>query len=232
MSIIVALASEEEIVLAADSICGVEEEDCFYCMHDPFSKIHQLPNNPKFAIGIAGAVYGERALKSGLATHDDFDKDTDEVFKRMWDTYENGNCRLAFDYVFCGFDGPGLPRIRRASFYEGFDPNKNKLVPKTDGIIDSKYGRVAVGCRKHGALYWMTSLHGLTKPHTNRLLAYFAIQETIRHDKRTRGPVEMMVIRHGADVEKVGKEELTVLDANYQARRDRIFELLEEPMNS
>lgn len=231
MSIIVALASEEEIVLAADSICGVEEEECFYCMNVPYSKIHTLPNNTQFAIGIAGAVYGERVIRADLSRYNDFDKDTNAAFSWMKDNYLGGNCRLLFDFIFCGFDAPQKPRIRRASFYEGCDPNTGKNIPMTDGIIDSKYGRMAVGCRKHGALYWMTSFHGLLQePHVNRLLAYFAVQETIRHDKRTRGPIEMMIVRFGETVEELGPKALDALNAEYQDRRDRIFALLEQPM--
>src|SRR6266849_2808033 len=65
VSLIVALAGENEIVLASDTICMAGDEDGTYQYTEQYSKIHKLKDK-RFAVGVAGNVFGEFPFKSDL----------------------------------------------------------------------------------------------------------------------------------------------------------------------
>jgi 20S proteasome alpha/beta subunit len=224
MSLIVALAGENEIVMASDTICMAGDADGTYQYSERYSKIRVL-GDKRFAVGIAGNTFGEFPFRAGgIRQHGSFSEIVEEFVGKTRTEYDKGNRKFNFDYIFCGFDESG-PRIETMRFFQS--PHDGS--PQNDGLTSSKFGRNAVGVNKHGALYWIWTFHKTSLPlETIKLLACFTLRETIRHDGRVREPLEMLVVRPDKAVEFLLDSEVKHIEAKYEQKRERIEHLLYE----
>jgi 20S proteasome alpha/beta subunit len=223
MSMVISIAAKEVIVIAADTICVNGDETAHY--NDSHSKLYRA-SNPHFAIGLAGSKGADRFLKPRTEWSSlDFDGTLLAYKAFAFEDYKKENTAYDFFYLICGYDRDGEPRIERVRFVRD---NYNAGRPYSD--IEPVRPRHAIGIEKHGAWYLLSNYFqkDMTTDHA-MFLAYFILSEVIRHDERTRGPIEMMLVRKESPVENVSVSSLEEIDRETKKRIQAIESIVKTP---
>jgi 20S proteasome alpha/beta subunit len=197
MSMVIGMVGKEAIVMAADTICMVGDDSGYY--NDSHSKLYKA-SNPKFAIGLAGSRGADKFLRvRNEWTALDFDETTRAYKGIAFEDYQHGNTSYDFYYLMGGYDRDGQPRLERVRFVRD---NYNSGRPVSDiASVNSKH---AIGLEKHGAWYLLANYFDKDmSTDQTMLLSYLILSEVLRHDRRTRGPIEMMVVKAGMPVSEV-----------------------------
>src|SRR5579859_910380 len=223
MSIVVSLVGKEAIVIGADTICIGGDDTAHYC--DRHSKLYKA-SNPQFAIGLAGSKGADRFLQQREDfSHLDFDATVTAYSDLTFADYSKGNRTYDFYYLICGYDRFGEQRIERVRF-ERDHSNNGQPVSDVEPVLPKH----AIGISKHGAWYVLANYFrkGMSTDET-MLLAYLCLREVIRHDERTRNPIEMMVVKCGVPVRKVGSAELEQLGKETEKRIREVESVVQAP---
>lgn len=188
MTLVVALAGQHEVIIGAERLCPLGDGDGQYGIE--YSKIRL---HGDVAFGFAGwrsgiSLFDTANLKYPISADEPLGEGIKAFFESMSSAYTRfTNSADDIRVVACGVD-KGEPLIYTSMFAHGgsFYPARHTE------------GRVAIGLEKHGALHFLHTYHRLDMT-TNELafLAYFSIAETIRHDTRVRGPIEIFIVREG-----------------------------------
>jgi len=222
MSLVVAVSNKDSIVLAADTICLIGSPEAHYLYDDDFSKIFPL-RNPKFGVGVAGSSTAEQFVEIGQSSNT-FNELVGFIRGAVSKRYDEKQLDYEMTFLFCGFGADDKPFIETLSFDGSCRTGRLEEV-------SSKIGKAAIGICKHGALYIIHSFHNLEMT-TEQLgfLAYFALRETILDDERTRGPVELAVLRPHSPMTLYSPEQKRALEAAYSERKERVRNALTEPV--
>lgn len=223
MSLVVALANKDSIVLAADTICMLGGSEAHYRYDAEFSKIFSL-RNPKFGIGVAGHSTTEQFVDMGQET-DTIDRLIGTIQNAVRNRYKEKQLTYEMLFLFCGFAPNDAPIIETLHFdLNNSDGRREEIGPRT--------GRAAIGLCKHGALYLIHSYHSLEMT-TEQLafLAYFTLKEAIFHDERLRGPIQLATLRPSSRMTFYSPEQQKKLDEICTERRTAIKELLTKPID-
>ena len=216
MTLVVALAGRHEVIIGAEQLCPLGDPDGQYSIN--YSKVRFY----------GGAAFGFAGFRSGVslfetAQHKFAIRQSEplgeeikvliEVMAREYTHFPNSRDDIRM--IACGVDH-GIPMIYTSKLDRGgsFYPTCHTE------------GRAAIGIEKHGALHFIHSYHRPEMP-TNELafLAYFSIAETIRHDTRVRGPVEIYVVREGVTI-PLDQKQLEKLQASANEAKEKIGDVL------
>jgi 20S proteasome alpha/beta subunit len=213
MTLVVALAGKNEIVIGADGISPIGDEDGQYVIES--KKLRHVLKN-RWVAGIAGTRAGYTLLERAGAT--DHEKITD-LSARMAEIYKS-EYLVELRLVFAGFDGqhPALYTWNGLKYVGGdYDVN---------GLILAEEGRVAVGLNKHGALHFMHACHS-TDMEANQLatLCHYCLSEAVRQDTRLGGPISMAVIsRDGiTDLDEAKMDKLRTASTRIRKKIGKLF---------
>jgi len=212
MTLVIAAAGQHEVIIGAERLCPLGDDDGRYGIG--VSKIRLLGN---VGFGFAGWRSGialfdtakeKYPIKAGVPLHEEI-KAFLGVMSRAYSDFANSSDDIRV--VACGVDG-GKPLIYTARLFCGGSSYPTHHIE----------GRVAVGLEKHGALHFLHTYHRPDMS-TSELafLVYFSISETIRHDTRVRGPIDMYVVREG-ETKPLKQEQVKVLDIATRKTTKRI----------
>jgi 20S proteasome alpha/beta subunit len=225
MSIVVAIVGKDSIVIGADTICVNGDEIAHYT--ERHSKIYSA-SNPHFAIGLAGSKAADRFLAPCRHefSHLDFDASVLAYTKLAFDDYGQGLRAFDFYFLFCGYDSMGEPRLERVRFLISQNDGK----PYHDAApVGSKH---AIGVDRHGAWYTLANYYQKEMNiDQTMLLTYLTLREVIRHDERTKEPIEMMVVRPNLPSRRVSDAEIEELKKETGHRLDAMTKIIQAPFS-
>lgn len=212
MTLVVALAGRNEIVIGADGISPIGDEDGQYVIES--KKLRRVLKD-QWVVGVAGTRAGYTLLDRAAATNPDkltdFSAKMAEIYKREY----LSELRL----IFAGFehDHPSLYTWNGVKFAGGeYDVN---------GLILAEEGRVAVGLNKHGALHFMHAYHSIDMSASQlALLCHYCLSEAIRQDTRLDGPLSMTIISRNG-ITDLDENQIKALQVASTRARNRIGEL-------
>ena len=217
MTLVVALAGRNEVIIGAERLCPLGDSDGQYGIS--VSKIRPLND---LAFGFAGWRSGfslfdtakiRYSINPEISLHEEI-KSFLTVMSQGYSAFSNLSDDIRV--VACGVDA-GEPMIYTTRLFCG------------GGGYPTHHaeGRVAVGIEKHGALHFLHTYHRPDMT-TNELafLAYFSIAEAIRHDTRVRGPVEIYVVREKQDPKPLEQEQLTALQTAAREAKAKLGDVL------
>jgi hypothetical protein len=138
MSLIVALAGENEILIASDTICTAGDDNGMYKYTEEYSKIFKL-RDERFAVGLAGNVFGDFPFRSSLKDHGAFSEIVEEFVTKAKIEYAKGHREFPFQYLFCGFDNSG-PQIETIEFFR----SQYDGTPRDTRLLPSRFGKAAI----------------------------------------------------------------------------------------
>lgn len=181
MTLIVALAGRNEIVIGADGISHDGDLEGQY-VTDSHKLRHVLRD--KWVAGIAGTTAGYTLLSKASAEKQN---DLFGLSDRLALIYKRDYC-VDLRLVFAGFehDCPALYTW-------------NGVGGDVNGLILAEKGRVVTGLDKHGALHFVHAYHS-TDMDVNQLalLCHYCLSEATRQDTRLGNPISMAVISRDA----------------------------------
>jgi 20S proteasome alpha/beta subunit len=222
MSLVIAVANRDSIVLAADTVCLLGGAQAHYRYDAPFSKIFPLRNN-EYGVGVAAHNTAEQFVDIGQPSNS-----LDQLIRLIQDAvgrrYEEKQLDYEMFFLFCGFDPNDRPVIETVSF----DGSRRKGFREE---VTDKIRRSAIGICKQGALYLIHTYHDLDMT-TEQLafLAYFALKDAIYHDERLRGPIQLAVLRPHKGMAFYSLEQKQLLDTAYEERRSTLRALFTNPI--
>jgi 20S proteasome alpha/beta subunit len=223
MSLVVALANRNSIVLAADTICMLGPSEAHYRYDKEFSKIFPLRNS-YYGVGVAAHSTAENFIDCGQPT-DAFSTFVSLVHKNVGKHYDQRKLDLDMHFLFCGFLPDGTPSIETLLF-DGKDGAEGKREE-----IGRHIQRACIGMCRHGALYLLHSYHKLDMT-TEQMafLAYFTLREAIFHDERLRGPIQLAVLRPSTRMTFYSSGQQRHLEEVCGKRRQEIAQLITSPI--
>ena len=221
MSMVIAVVAKDCIVLAADTICMFGDDTAHYS--DKHSKLY-VASNPKFVIGLTGSKGADKFLHQHSEWSSlDFDQTVERYREFAFDEYKKGKYSFNFYYLICGYDKFGEPQIERVRF----ERESYSGMPISD--VEPVNPRHAIGIEKHGAWYLLANYY---RPKMSRddamLFVYLCLREVIRHDERTRGPIEIMVVSPSSPAYSVPETELKQLTKETDKRLSSITSIFTE----
>jgi 20S proteasome alpha/beta subunit len=211
MTLVVAVAGRDEIVIGSDGICPIGDDDGQYVIEA--QKLCRVLKD-KWVAGIAGTRSGFTLLeKAGAANQENlFD-----LSARMSEIYK-AEYSVELRLVFAGFED-GEPALYT---WNGLGANR------VNGLTRADEGRVAVGLRKHGALHFIHAYHS-TDMDANQLalLCHYCLSEAVRQDTRLGEPISMAVISRNA-ITDLDESQLRALQSASTRTKNRIGKLFDE----
>lgn len=209
MTLVVAVAGRNEIVIGADGICPIGDDDGQYVIES--QKLRRVLKD-KWVVGIAGTRAGytllEKAETASTERLFDLSAGMSDIYRREYSDV----LRL----VFAGFEN-GHP-----SLYTWNGLGKNSV----NGLICAEERRVAVGLKKHGALHFMHTYHS-TDMDANQLvlLCHYCLSEAVRQDTRLGNPISMAVISRDTitDLDDAQLKELRVASVRTRKKIGKLF---------
>jgi len=223
MSLVVALANKNSIVLAADTICMLGPSEAHYRYDAEFSKIFPL-RNPRYGVGVAAHSTAENFIDCRQKT-DSLPTFVSLIHRNVREHYKQRELDLDMHFLFCGFLADGTPSIETL-FFGGQSGVEGKREE-----IGRKIGRTSIGICRHGALYLLHSYHKLDmRTEQMTFLTYFTLKEAIFHDERLRGPIELAILRPDSDMVFCSSKQKRHLEEVCGARREKIAQLLTDPI--
>jgi len=223
MSLVVALANKDSIVMAADTICILGPHEAHYRYDAEYSKIFRL-RNPLYGVGVAAHTTAEKFIGCGQE-RDSLPTFVSLVHHNVREHYKQRELDLDMHFLFCGFLPDNTPSIETL-FFEGRIGAEGKREE-----VGQRIGRASIGICRHGALYLLHSYHKLEMT-TEQLafLAYFTLKEAIFHDERLRGPIELGILHPSSPMTFYSPEQQQRLDEICDQRRKAIGKLLTDPI--
>jgi 20S proteasome alpha/beta subunit len=213
MTLVVALAGRNEIVIGADGICPIGNGDGEYAIET--QKLRRILKD-KWVAGIAGTRSGYTLLeKAGAGSKESvFD-----LSARMAEVYKV-EYSVELRLVFAGFEN-NIPSLYT---WNGLRwPDGSSVV---NGLTLAEEGRVAIGFRKHGALHFMHAYHSI-EMNVNQLamLCYYCLSEAVRQDTRLDEPISMAVISRDAitDLDDAQIKELRAASTRIRRNIGKLF---------
>jgi len=212
MTLVVAVAGRNEIVIGADGICPIGDDDGQYVIES--QKLRRVLKD-KWVAGIAGTRSGCTLLEKAGATNQE---NLFDLSARMAEIYK-AEYSVELRLVFAGFeDGkPSLYTWNGLMWANG--------TPHVNGLTQAEEGRVAVGIRKHGALHFMHAYHSVDM-NVNQLasLCHYCLSEAVRQDARLGSPISMAVISRNG-ITDLDENQLKVLQVSSTRRKNKIGRL-------
>jgi 20S proteasome alpha/beta subunit len=209
MTLVVAMAGRNEIVIGADGICPIGDDDGQYVIES--QKLRRVLKG-KWAVGIAGTRAGYTLLEKAGATNPECLFDLSARMAEIYKAEYFADLRL----VFAGFEND------RPSLYTWNGVGDGRV----NGLILAEEGRVAVGLKKHGALHFMHAYHS-TDLDANQLavLCYYSLSEAVRQDSRLDGPISMAVISRDAitDLDEAQIDRLRTASTRIRKKIGKLF---------
>lgn len=209
MTLVVAIAGRNEIVLGTDGICPIGDGDGQYVIES--KKLRRVLKD-KWVAGIAGTRAGYTLLEKAGATNPEclFD-----LSARMAEIYK-AEYFVDLRFVFAGFEND------RPSLYTWQGVGDGRV----NGLILAEEGRIAVGLEKHGALHFMHAYHS-TDMDANQLaiLCHYCLSEAVRQDTRLGSPVSMAVISRDAidDLDETQIKKLRAASIRIRKKIGKLF---------
>ncbi|HEV3041728.1 MAG TPA: hypothetical protein VHA33_28440 [Candidatus Angelobacter sp.] len=200
MSLVVALAGEKEIVIAADTLLMMGDSEGYYKQKQPFPKIFKQNSDSLFVVGITGHSAARYYLTSEKVLDVASFSETVENYKHcIDDNYALNNCHAEF--TFAGFEG-NEPRIYFCKCYDGLAT----LEPKD-------LGRSVSGISGHGAMYFVHRYHNRKmRLEELQILACFAVREAVDFEIRLGRPLELAVVRPAQQPHFLQEKEIADLE--------------------
>ena len=222
MSLVIAVANRDSIVLAADTICMLGGAEAHYRYDAPFSKIFPL-RNKKYGVGVAAHNTAEQFVDIGQPNNS-LDQLIQSIQEAVSKRYEEKQLDYEMFFLFCGFAPNDKPVIETLSF----DGSRRRGLREE---VTDKIRRSAIGICKQGALYLIHSYHSLDMT-TEQLafLAYFALKDAIYHDERLRGPIQLAVLRPFEEMIFYSSDQKQLLDTAYEERRSTLRTIFTAPV--
>ena len=183
MTLVVALAGKDEIIIAAERLCLLGDTDGQY--RSDISKIREMKG------GITAGIAGARSGLTLLERANELTENNASSKRKLIDAYAAKLAELygrSYDeikFLLCAVEN-SQPLL----YIFGFNRQATFLPAEVTE------GRVAVGLSKHGALHFLHTYHS-RQMNTKELafLAYFSIHQAIRNDPRLKGPIDVYAIR-------------------------------------
>jgi hypothetical protein len=220
-SLVLALAGVGEIVVAADGLGYVGDEDGYYKFE--FGRKFRAVTNKNWILGFAGTELGQPLFEIIDRKEDLPSKDINEtamyLAKRMRELY----CKYApqrpkTELLLAGVQA-GKPHIYT------WELSSTPLwgVEMKGPELFEPYA--AIGTKHHGALYFANKLP-LRKMTTAQLvqLAHFCVNETARQDPRVGGKIEIVIVREDI-IQPIALSDLGSVAARSELISDQVEEL-------
>lgn len=202
MTLVVALAGQNEIVIGADGISPIGDDDGQYRIES--NKLRRVLKD-QWVVGVSGSRAGYTLLKRADSGNP---RELKDLSANMSDVYRR-EYSVELRLIFAGFENG------HSSLYTWNGLGKNSV----NGLILAEEGRAAVGLRKHGALHFMHAYHSIDMNASQlALLCHYCLSEAIRQDTRLGGPVNMAIVSRSSIID-LDEDKIKVLqDASTQIR--------------
>lgn len=226
-SLVLALSGVGEIVVAADGLGYVGDEDGYYKFE--FGRKFRALTNKNWILGFAGTELGQPLFEivDRKETLPGKDKDINEtamyLFKRTRELYAEYTLQRAkTEFLLAGVQGG-------KSYIYTWELSSDLLRgPESKGVeLSERY--YAIGAKRHGALYFANKLLP-RKMSTSQLvqLAHFCMNETAEYDPRVGGKIEIVIVREGS-IESIAPSDMERVAAHSKIISDRVAELFLSP---
>jgi 20S proteasome alpha/beta subunit len=214
VTLVVALAGKNEIVIGADRLCLMGDQEGQYSVD--FKKLKTV--NRSWVMGFAGSRAGysifERSEREKWDISGSFYEQATKFSKKLECVYLN-SYSAEISFLFCGIEKTE-PLIYTWS----------SRGDQVHGMIPATEGRSAIGFPRHGAMYFIHT-HHTREMDVNQLirLCYFSLSQAVSHDRRLNGPVDIAIIRPDGVVD-LNEEQCSVVGASCQQVQANIRDLL------
>jgi Proteasome subunit len=220
-SLVLALSGVDEIVVAADGLGFVGDENGHYEFE--FGKKFRVVTNKNWVLGFAGTELGQPLFeiidRKDRLPAKDINETAMYLFKGMRDLYEQFALQREKTELLLAGIQDGKPHIYTWEFSSSLSRGSESRGPE----LSVPY--YAIGAKRHGALYFANKLLR-RKLNTSQLvqLAHFCVSETASHDPSVGGKIEIVIVREDS-VESVAPPDMQRLAARSEGISNSVDEL-------